>query len=185
MLYQPPGAGHLVPPIKFVICAHCGEYSVWHEKDLKMLYPDATGVQPPNSDMNKDIQDDYLEAASILQRSPRGAAALVRLCIQKLCKQLGESGDNINNDIKNLVAKGLPPEIQKSLDIVRVIGNNAVHPGQIDLKDDMVTAAKLFELVNIITYDRITRPKELEELYDALPKSSKNAIDKRDKGGTK
>jgi len=34
--------------------------------------------------------------------------------------------------------------ILQSLDIVRVIGNESVHPGVIDLKDDRHTALRLF-----------------------------------------
>jgi len=124
-------------------CTHCEDYTLWHFE--KMIYPEDSGVQPPNPDLLDDIKQDYLEAKAIINKSPRGAAALLRLCIQKLCKQLGEKGKNINTDIANLVQQGLPLKIQQSLDIVRVIGNNAVHPGQIDLKDDRDTAMRLFE----------------------------------------
>ena len=88
------------------------------------------------------------ESRTILDLSPRGAAALLRLCIQKLCKQLGQPGKNINDDIAALVKAGLDPKIQKALDIVRVIGNECVHPGTMDLRDDREIAAKLFVLVN-------------------------------------
>ena len=73
-----------------------------------MVYPDFSGIELPNVDFNEDIKADYSEAASILQKSPRGSASLLRLAIQKLCKQLGESGKDINTDIGSLVKKGLP-----------------------------------------------------------------------------
>jgi hypothetical protein len=101
--------------------------------------------------------------------------------VQKLCIQLGQLGQNINADIGALVAAGLHPRIQKALDLVRVIGNNAVHPGPLDLKDDRATAAKLFTLVNQIAQDMISHPKELDALYDEkLTQGQKDQIAKRD-----
>lgn len=160
-------------------CSHCKKFTVWYQS--KMIYPDFEGVQPPNQDLSEDIKFDYQEAASILQKSPRGSATLLRLAIQKLCKELGEDGKNINNDIKNLVAKGLPLAVQKSLDIVRVIGNEAVHPGQIDISDDIETAKALFKLVNLIAEKIITEKKEVEEIYNSLPELKRQEIEKRDK----
>ncbi len=164
--------------LEVAFCLHCKKFSLWLNE--KMIYPDISGVQPPNQDLNKDIIEDYIEATSILNKSPRGAAALLRLCIQKLCKQLGESGENINKDIANLVQKGLPATVQQALDIVRVVGNNAVHPGQIDLKDDTEIANKLFELINIVAHIMITQPKEIKKLYNKLPETQRNAITDRD-----
>ena len=87
----------------------------------------------------------------------------------------------MNNDIAVLVKQGLDPLVQKALDIVRVVGNNAVHPGELDLKDDRATAAKLFELVNRIAQDLITHPKELQELFEEkVPEGAKRQIAKRD-----
>jgi len=59
----------------------------------------------PNIDLDQDIQDDYMEAAKVLDDSPRSAAAILRLALQKICKQLGEKGENINHDISELVKK--------------------------------------------------------------------------------
>jgi len=84
-------------------------------------------------------------------------------------------------DIGTLVKNGLPARIQKALDIVRVIGNNAVHPGVLDITDDIETASKLFELVNHIAYSMITQPKEIEGLYTTkVPEAQKEHIEKRD-----
>jgi len=130
-------------------------------------------------DLPEEIKSDFREAAEIWHSSPRGSAALLRLCIQKLCIRLGKSGRNLNNDIGELVKEGLDPRIQKSLDIVRVIGNNAVHPGQI-LTDDRETASRLFRLVNMIADAMITQPKHINEFYEELPESAKRQIEKRD-----
>ena len=74
---------------------------------------------------------------------------------------LGENKKkNLSDNIQLLVKAGLQSDIHKALDIVRVIGNNAVHPGQIDV-DSMETASKLFRLVNLIVQQVITEPKEI------------------------
>lgn len=138
-------------------------------------------VPLPNADLPDDIKRDYEEAATILDHSPRSAAALLRLSIQKLCVHLGETGRNLNNDIAVLVEKGLRINVQKSLDTVRVIGNNAVHPGKLDLRDDIPTARALFDLVNMIADAMLTQPRQIEEIYQTLPESSRKAIDRRDK----
>lgn len=110
------------------------------------------------------------------QQITRGAAALLRLSIQKLCKHLGEKGDNINADIAALVKRGLLPAVQRALDGVRVVGNNMVHPGQIDLEDVPQTAAALFRLVNLIADQTITAPAQAKAVYDLLPEGTRKAI---------
>ena len=105
----------------------------------------------------------------------------MRLAVQKLCKHLGERGDNLNQDIGNLVKKGLPIPIQRALDVVRVIGNNAVHPGEIDFKDTPEACTQLFGIVNMIVDRMLEEPKKLNELFSSLPYSSLSQIEKRDK----
>ena len=159
-------------------CSHCENMSYW--LDGKIISPESTGIPSPNDDLEEDIKLDYIEAASIFNKSPRGAAALLRLGIQKLCKQLGETGENINSDIASLVNKGLPIQVQQALDTVRVIGNECVHPGQINLNDNRDIAKKLFELINIIAQIMITQPKEIANIYNTLPKEKLDGIINRD-----
>ncbi len=158
-------------------CEHCEKVAIWHRETL--IYPDRGGAPPPNPDMPEEIKDDYEEASQILRKSPRGAAALLRLAIQKLCVKLGGKGKNINDDIKLLVQKGLPAQVQESLDVVRVTGNSAVHPGQLDVNDVSI-AANLFPLVNVIVEYMISLPERVQGLYQELPEGSKEQIKKRD-----
>ena len=160
-------------------CYSCGGISLWHADEL--IYPVNHVSIAPNEGMPTDVRNDFLEANEILDRSPRGAAALLRLGIQKLMVHLGEKGKNINDDIASLVLKGLDTRIQKALDVVRVVGNSAVHPGQIDLNDDKTIATKLFGLVNVIVESQITQAKHIEEMYDTIvPNTVKAQIEQRD-----
>jgi hypothetical protein len=93
---------------------------------------------------------------------------------------LGEKGRDLNTDIANLVKGGLDQKIQKAMDVVRVIGNNAVHPGQIDLRDDQATALRLFDIVNLIVESTVGRSKHIDALYAKLPEGALKAIEKRD-----
>ncbi|WP_425509557.1 DUF4145 domain-containing protein [Xanthomonas sontii] len=132
--------------------------------------------------MPEAVQADYEEAAAVIGRSPRSAAALLRLALQKLLKELGLPGNSIDADIKALVIAGLPAEVQKALDYCRVIGNEAVHPGEIDLNDTPELAVALFEMLNFIVADRIERPKTIEALYEKIPAQKREWIEQRDRG---
>ncbi|MBD1582168.1 hypothetical protein [Pseudoalteromonas sp. S16_S37] len=67
------------------------------------------------------------------------------------------------------------------MDIVRVVGNESVHPGQIDLEDDADLAISLFDLLNIIAEEFITRKNNIQKLYDNLPQAKLDGIRERDK----
>lgn len=160
-------------------CSHCSDFSVWLID--KMVYPLTGNVEMANNDLPEDIKNDYNEAKNIVNVSPRGAAALLRLAVQKLCIHLGEKGTNINDDIKSLVKKGLPQTMQQALDSVRVVGNNAVHPGTIDLNDNIEIAYALFGFVNIICEMLISQPKKVQEYYEKhIPEGIRKGIEKRD-----
>ncbi|MBM9514686.1 DUF4145 domain-containing protein [Desulfogranum marinum] len=168
-------------PANFSVATYqsCKEFSLW--VDSKIVYPLNSPISPPNEDLSDEIKSIYNEASIIFQDSPKGSTALLRLALQKLLKQIGKDGKNINNDIKELVTEGLTPKIQKALDLVRVVGNNAVHPGQIDLDDNSEIASTLFKILNLIADELITRPKEIDNLYeDIIPDETKNYILQRD-----
>jgi hypothetical protein len=172
-------AGSEVLNLHLSKCYHCKKVAVW-VSDRLVFPPTKSGVMP-NLDLPDDVILDFEEAREIVDASPRGAAALLRLCIEKLCIHLGEKGKKIDDAIASLVQKGLNPLVQKALDIVRVIGNEAVHPGVLDLRDDRDTAFELFGLVNSIADQMISHLKAVETLYQKLPESKRKAIEARDK----
>lgn len=177
-------------PYKYALCSHCKQISLWKPPEDstlgEMLYPDVGPAPLPAEDMPEDVKKDYEEAARIFIKSPRGAAALLRLGLQKLCIHLGEKGKNINDDIRSLVEKGVfSGQVVKVADTLRITGNNAVHPGQISDEDFDRAAGKMFDLINALVEETITKPKMWNNLYEQMPENARNAAEAQDKKNSK
>lgn len=171
-------------PLTFARCEACGREVIFLKN--RMVWPVESDAPPPAADLPQDIRSDYDEAAAICRVSPRGAAALLRLAIQKLCIDLGSTRQDINGAIGDFVAEGkITGAIQKALDAVRVVGNEAVHPGVMDLRDDVDTVNSLFGLINFIVEKMITEPKEIDAIYNALPAGKLAGIAQRDAQSSK
>lgn len=165
----------------YASCLNCDKFSIWVEQ--KMIYPLISTKPLAHSDMPDDIKKTYNEARSVASFSSRAAAALLRVTLEELTVYLGEKEGNLNKRIGNLKQRGLPEEIIKSLDIVRIYGNEGgVHSGTIDLenKDNKWIVDKLFNLINFIVEKIITEKKEIEEMFKKLPKTKKEGIKNRD-----
>ncbi len=170
---------HRIPDINFSCCMKCKKHAIWDS--LNLIFPRTSLAPMPTENMPDNVKEDYQEARNLVSDSPRAAAALLRLALQKLTPHLGEKGEKIDDDIANLVEKGLPVKIQKALDTLRVIGNESVHPGQIDMKDNIEVATLLFSHLNTIVSVMITNPKEIDKLYEKLPETKRKRIEERDK----
>jgi hypothetical protein len=83
--------------------------------------------------------------------------------------------------IRAMVSRGLPVTIPQALDSLRIIGNEAVHPGTMNIKDDKSTALRLFGLVEVVVEQTITQPKKIGELYGILPPDKVVGVVNRDK----
>ena len=175
------------------LCSKCKKPSLWRvtkwrngyhgqiDEEGDLLYPDFGSSPLPEDDMPEDVKNDYIEASRIFSKSPRGAAALLRLALQKLCVHLGQGGKNINSDIRSLAADNtLPPLVVKVADTVRITGNNAVHPGEMSDEDFDYVATKMFDLLNFIVKKGISEPKELEALYDKTPEGPRKVAEAKD-----
>lgn len=164
------------------ICTHCHQYTIWENQNF--IYPYENELPEPHEDMFKDVKGIYQEARDVYKHSPRAAAALLRLAIEIMIPQLEEYNikkSTINNMIGELVEKDIPEHIQQGLDSIRIYGNEGIHPGEISLNDNQDNVMFLFDLINIMVDELITRRKKIRSFYDKLPKGKIKGIMNRDK----
>ena len=158
------------------ICTHCERPAIWVLGT--MVFPSKAEYPVAHEDMPDDVKEVYDEAGAIAALSPRSACALLRLALQMLLKRLGNSGD-INRAIDNLEENGLNADTKRAMHILRVIGNHAVHAGEINFDSDTDTD-ELFNLLNAIVLELITLPRKRQELFDSLPERDKKFIEKKE-----
>jgi hypothetical protein len=157
----------------------CEQYCFWNRQSL--VWPLKSGLPDPIDDCPKRIKALYIEACEVFPHSPRASAAILRLVIQMICVESGLPGKDLNSDIGSLVKNGLSVQIQQSLDLVRVVGNNAVHPGEIQIEENKDKIEIFFGLVNLIVDVLIVQPAKINAMFDTLvPSAQKKQIEVRD-----
>jgi hypothetical protein len=164
-------------------CAACLRLVLWESNGngvWAMVHPLGALGEKPNRDMPDGVRRIYEEARRVGGLSPRSAAALLRLALQMLIDGLEPGSGNINSKIGFLVQRGLHPHTQQAMDVLRVVGNNAVHPGQIDVDDDPNLLPGLFRLTNVVVDQMISMPKHAASLFTALPQQTREQISRRD-----
>lgn len=167
-------------------CYLCKRSMIWYLKDKnpKIFFPREVAI-PPEENMPENVKEIYEEASLILGDSPRASCALLRLALQELMKYLKENiqiynglkNRNISEDIKEIINIGNFYQEQKemleeAMNSIRLVGNKASHPSELDINDNSEIANILFEMINFIVGEIITKPKEREERLNKL----KNAI---------
>lgn len=181
-------------------CASCDNNNIWYNhapemdwlppnnfykpkdnNDLTRLYPIQEiankDIPAANADMPEDVTKLYIEAALIFELSPRSAAALIRLALEKLCTHLGVTKKNIKESIEELATKNIIPlNVAKAADNIRLIGNANVHPGIIcdEILEDINSA--IFIYINLIVDYAITKPKEIAEINALFPEQKRASL---------
>lgn len=171
--------------VEMATCKHCNKASFWFGSAIpevagKIMFPLVTSAPMPHPDMPDDVKADYLEARDVLPYSTRAAAALIRLALQRLCIHLGKN-KKIDKAIGELVQDGLPQGVQRALDSIRIIGNESVHPGELQDDDIDKSVGSMFELLNFIVEDRIARLKKIDSIYESLPEGKLQGVEQRDR----
>ena len=168
--------------IRFRYCFHCNEMCLWVYDQL--VWPRRAGDPEPKLHAPPNVRRECEKATQTLEPSPRGAAAVLRLTIEKLCKELGVSGESVKDDIALFVREDVDARVQKVLDAARIIESNAVRPGQIGLGNDRATAETLSGLVNLICEKMIMEPRHLQAVYTKLQEGAGNAMEQRAQGSS-
>lgn len=165
------------------LCISCEKFSLWYEGEV--VYPMNESPMPyPEEHMPAEIKSLYNEAKSVYHLSFRFSCALLRLALEKLLIIVGAKGKSINSMITNLVVEHkIPTSVQQALDTIRILGNDGVHPGVIDISDDerKENALMLFSLLNIIVDRMIKADMQIQQFYSLIPESKREAIEQRDK----
>ncbi|HED6124635.1 TPA: DUF4145 domain-containing protein [Campylobacter jejuni] len=149
-------------------------------KIQKYFFPREVAI-PPEENMPENVKEIYEEASLVLGDSPRASCALLRLALQELMKYLKENiqiynglkNRNINEDIKEIINIGnfyqeQKESLEEAMNSIRLIGNKASHPSELDINDNSEIANILFEMINFIVGEIITKPKEREERLNKL-----------------
>jgi hypothetical protein len=130
-------------------CDSCSGFALWVGERLAF---------PMNVDKTPAlVGEDLEEAAAILNKSPRGATALMRVCIQKLMPLLKQDGKSLDNSMSSLVRKGLEVEIQQAMEVLQVLGNDPVQPTSLDTQEDKEMALRFVDSLKAILERRMLK----------------------------
>mgnify|MGYP003361758233 CR=1 FL=1 len=157
-------------------CDNCDELCLWRNGEI--AYPSVATILPPN-DLPEECLADFQEAVVVRNGSPRAGAALLRACLEKLLMKI-TGKDNPSEAIRLIAQAGADPTVIKSMEILRITGNKALHGYAIAADgDNAASFSSLVELISLIIEERITRPKRVEQLYNNLPKEEREKADRK------
>jgi len=134
--------------------------------------------------MPEDVKALYLEASEVARVSPRAAAALLRVAVETLVNDLQPGSNNLFQKIGDLVKDGLDARVQQAMDMLRVTGNDAVHPVQtivLESSEEAGLVPGLFEMLNFIVEQVVDRQAHIDRLFSQLPASVRQGIEDRDR----
>lgn len=163
------------------------ENNKWVKNDnavvsAKMVYPNKSFAPEPHELMPEDIIQFYKKASLILHLAPEASCTYLRICLEKLCHKLKEfkGKPKLHKMISTLKDEHIITQnMETAMNSVRLFGNEASHPDQIMIEDNIDLATKLFMILNMIvehTLAGTARITEIAKITDEL-KTIKNNSD--------
>ena len=133
-------------------CHSCNGFSLWVSGLL---------VFPTRVDKTPELaEEDVEEAAAILNKFPRGATALMRVCIQKLVPLLEDNGKALNQRVSSLVRKGLEMEMQQSMEVLQVLQSDPLQLSQLESEADKEIALRFIDSLQAVLERRMPHNRD-------------------------
>lgn len=158
-------------------CKFCKKRTVWRGDQI--IYPPASPAPLAHPDMPESVAALYNEARAVAAASRRAGAALARAALERLLKELdpkAPANANLDDRIARVTGKVHTPTAQL-LTVCRYVGNKSLHGD--DTPDEAVLLLltdadselmdAIFESINRVVDDLITKPNQAQQLYEGLP----------------
>lgn len=149
-------------------CQFCGKDHLFDSEYNILLYPKKSSAPPAQEDMPEEVLALYKEAASIVSDSPSAACLLIRKALEVLLADLTKE-TNLNKMITVITEDATKPwakPLTPLLTSIRLIGNDAVHPREINRADNEQTALTLFSFLNICVDQLISQPLKTKQFLE-------------------
>lgn len=174
-----PDTTQKVEGLQTTRCSACQGVSYWFED--RMVHPPQRTGPPAHLDMPPSVGELYREAQEVAGASPRAAAVLLRVALERLLAEAGRDGKNLNDAIAEYIKEGdVPDELQQAMDVVRITGNQAAHPEQLRVDDSVGGTAALFEIVNELVDRLIGFKARMARVYSQLDEEKRAQVERRD-----
>lgn len=125
-----PGCSKITIYIRHEISNSLDSTSEFNKVNIQQIYPISCTRNCPKEVDNPQITQDFIEASSVLNISPKASAALSRRCLQNLLREkAGVIKKDLSKEIQEVIdSHTLPSYLADSIDAIRNIGNYAAHP---------------------------------------------------------
>ncbi|MEZ6186143.1 MAG: DUF4145 domain-containing protein [Planctomycetota bacterium] len=180
---------------------HCSKTATWldqfrgivQDDDLvevesrfgELLWPLKLDAPEPHEDLKGAALEIFEEARRVLPHSTRATAALLRLALDHFlhdqldCKPNSPTS-TIDQKIAELKVKGVHEDVIRTADLIRLYGNDAVHPSEIKFDEDPSIADELFSAINLFVDETVGRQKRLERHRALIPEDKRKVAEERD-----
>lgn len=178
---------HQAPQWRMSECASCEHRCVWRGDTL--VYPRSSPAPIPSEDMPPEVRELYDEASAVAAVSKRAGAAFARATLERLLKLLDPDAAK-QSRLDDYIARTIPRvnvATGRLLTLIRHVGNKSLHVE--DAPDDAVVLLLsdddiellpvLFQTINDVVEELITKPNQAALLYDAVPAAVRAAAESK------